>query len=68
MERQARDEGNGRRLYNHRLTGLEEAGAVTTEGGTPPADGAARLGPPPTSTINLEKLLAAVNFCDAFRC
>lgn len=54
----------GRRLYDHRLTEMEEAGAVTTEGGTPSADGAARLGPAPASTVNVGKLLAGVNFDD----
>lgn len=54
----------GRRLYDHRLTEWEEAGAVTKEGVATTADGAARLGPSPTCTINVGKLLAGVNFDD----
>ncbi|PWR25695.1 hypothetical protein DKG74_01660 [Zavarzinia aquatilis] len=41
--------------------GLEETGAVTNEGGATTADGAARLGPSPASTVILGKLFAGVN-------
>ncbi|PWR24987.1 hypothetical protein [Zavarzinia aquatilis] len=60
-----KDTTAGRRFYDHRLTEIVEVGAVTTEGGAPSAEGAARLGPSPTSSVSLENLLAGVNFDDA---
>ena len=55
----------GRRLYDHRLTEIEEAGTATNGMTSDVASAAVEHpGPAPASTVNVGKLLAGVNVDD----